>query len=39
LALSALRRGSNVLARDATAGSDDNNEDDNNEGGGKEEMD
>ena len=38
-ALSALRRGSDVLAGDATVGSDDDNEDDDNKGGGKEEVD
>ncbi len=38
-ALSALRRGSNVLTGDATAGFNDNNEDNNDEGGGKEEVD
>jgi hypothetical protein len=38
-ALSALRRGSNVLAGDATAGSNNDNKDDNNKGGGEEEVD
>ncbi len=38
-ALSALRRGGDVLAGDATAGSDKDNEDNNDKGGGKEEVD
>ena len=38
-ALSALRQGSDVLAGNATVGSDDDNEDDDAEGGGEEEVD